>query len=143
MRSSSSWDVGSTNAWRMDDVLPSAEIVRRIAARCRSSRSARTTPAKSPSAGATSDGAGEIGVISSVTQAFCASCNACAFSTGARSTPASIAQAGHDLKSSCRGAATSRSATRSRRLQRRADRYSEIRRPNGKATQSRDVVHRW
>ena len=64
-------DVGSTNGWRMDDVLPSAEIVRRIGERW------PLEPVEANYAGEVAerwryrDGAGEIGVISSVTQAFC------------------------------------------------------------------------
>src|SRR5690349_22851626 len=68
-------DVGSTNGWRMDDVIPSAEIVRRISA------AFPLEPAEANYAGEVAerwrykDGSGEIGVISSVTQAFCRDCN--------------------------------------------------------------------
>ena len=68
-------DVGHTNGWRMDEVVPAAEIVaadRRR--RCRSSRSRRATPARSPTAGATSTAVGEVGVIASVTRPFCGAC---------------------------------------------------------------------
>jgi cyclic pyranopterin phosphate synthase len=57
-------DVGSTNGWRMDDVVPSAEVVRRIGECFPLEPLDATTPARSRSAGATRDGAGEIGMIS-------------------------------------------------------------------------------
>jgi len=68
-------DVGHTNGWRMDDVVPSAEVVRRISERW------KLEPVGANYAGEVAerwryvDGAGEIGVISSVTQAFCSTCN--------------------------------------------------------------------
>jgi GTP 3',8-cyclase len=46
-------DVGHTNGWRMDDVVPAAEVIRGSAPRCRSSRWTRITRARSPNAGAT------------------------------------------------------------------------------------------
>ena len=63
-------DVGATNGWRLDDVVPAPEIVdahRRRAGR--SSRSTRTTAARSPRRWRYRDGGGEIGVIASVTPA--------------------------------------------------------------------------
>src|SRR5438477_12443827 len=68
-------DVGSSNGWRMDDVVPSAEVVKRISAHW------PLEPVDANYAGEVAerwryvDGAGEIGVISSVTQAFCSTCN--------------------------------------------------------------------
>jgi len=67
-------DVGASNGWRMDDVVPSADIVRMIDAE------APLLPAdpntrRSRERWRYRDGTGEIGVISSVTQAFCRSCN--------------------------------------------------------------------
>ncbi|HRD95898.1 MAG TPA: GTP 3',8-cyclase MoaA, partial [Rubrivivax sp.] len=68
-------DVGATNGWRMDEVLPSAEVVQRLHAVF------PLQPLEAAAAGETAqrwryaDGGGEIGVISSVTQAFCRDCN--------------------------------------------------------------------
>jgi cyclic pyranopterin phosphate synthase len=96
-------DVGSTNGWRMDDVVPSAEIVRRISARW------PLEPVGANYAGEVAerwrylDGAGEIGVISSVTQAFCASCNRMRLSTEGSLYTCLFAQTGHDLKALLRG----------------------------------------
>ena len=68
-------DVGTTNGWRLDDVVPAAEIVahdrRRVPARAASTPRYRGEVA---SAGATATARGEIGVIASVTQPFCGDC---------------------------------------------------------------------
>ena len=50
-------DVGSTNGWKMDEVLPAAEVVRRIDAELPLVRSTPTTPARPPSAGGTATAA--------------------------------------------------------------------------------------
>ena len=91
----------------MDDVVPSAEIVaahRR--ASCRSSRSTPTTPARSPSAGAIATARGEIGVISSVTQAFCRDCTRARLSTDGKLYTCLFAQRGYDLRALLRAGAT-------------------------------------
>ena len=105
-------DVGSSNGWRMDDVVPSAEVVRRISQRWRYV-----------------DGAGEIGVISSVTQAFCSSCNRMRLSTEGSLYTCLFAENGHDLKALVRGGASDEQIRNEIAAvwQRRADRYSEIR----------------
>jgi cyclic pyranopterin phosphate synthase len=98
-------DVGSTNGWRMDDVIPSAEVVRRI------SEAFPLEPVDANYAGEVAerwryrDGAGEIGVISSVTQAFCADCNRMRLSTEGSLYTCLFAQQGHDLKSLLRAGA--------------------------------------
>jgi cyclic pyranopterin phosphate synthase len=122
-------DVGSTNGWRMDDVVPSAEVVRRISERW------KLEPVGANYAGEVAerwryvDGGGEIGVISSVTQAFCASCNRMRLSTEGSLYTCLFAQSGHDLKSLVRGGASD-DAIRNEIAavwQLREDRYSEIR----------------
>src|SRR5687767_519197 len=65
-------DVGSTNGWRMDDVIPSAEIIRRISARWPLEAADANYAGEVAERWRYVDGGGEIGVISSVTQAFCA-----------------------------------------------------------------------
>jgi len=122
-------DVGSTNGWRMDDVVPSAEIVRRISARWPLEPVGANYTGEVAERWRYVDGAGEIGVISSVTQAFCASCNRMRLSTEGSLYTCLFAQTGHDLKSLLR------SGTPDEQIrdeiaavwQRRADRYSEIR----------------
>ena len=96
-------DVGSTNGWRMDDVVPSAEVVRRISA------AFPLEPLEANYAGEVAerwryrDGAGEIGVISSVTQAFCRDCSRMRLSTEGALYTCLFAQQGHDLKALLRG----------------------------------------
>ena len=122
-------DVGSSNRWRLDDVVPSAEIVRRISARW------PLEPAEANYAGEVAerwrylDGAGEIGVISSVTQAFCSSCTRMRLSTEGSLFTCLFGQAGHDLKSLLRAGASDDELRNEIAAvwQRRGDRYSEIR----------------
>jgi GTP 3',8-cyclase len=122
-------DVGSTNGWRMDDVIPSAEIVRRISQRW------PLEPADPNYAGEVAerwryrDGGGEIGVISSVTQAFCSSCNRLRLSTEGSLYTCLFGERGHDLKALLRSGASDE-ALRNEIVavwRARADRYSEIR----------------
>ncbi|MGH8765925.1 MAG: GTP 3',8-cyclase MoaA [Burkholderiales bacterium] len=122
-------DVGSTNGWRMDDVIPSAEIVRRIG------EVFPLEPVQANYAGEVAerwrykDGAGEIGVISSVTQAFCRDCNRMRLSTEGSLYTCLFAQQGHDLKTMLRsGAHDDDIRDRVAAVWRdRSDRYSEIR----------------
>src|SRR5688572_22677423 len=74
-------DVGSTNGWRMDDVVPSIEVVRRISEAFPLEPLDPNYPGEVAERWRYRDGAGEIGVISSVTQAFCATCNRLRLST--------------------------------------------------------------
>ena len=122
-------DVGSSNGWRMDDVVPSGEVVKRIAARW------PLEPADANYEGEVAerwryvDGGGEIGVISSVTQAFCSSCTRMRLSTEGSLFTCLFAQSGHDLKALVRGGASDDEIRNEIAAvwQRRADRYSEIR----------------
>ena len=122
-------DVGSTNGWRMDDVVPSAEVVRRI------SEVHALEPVSANYAGEVAerwryvDGAGEIGVISSVTQAFCGSCTRARLSTHGHVYTCLFSQHGFDLKSILRSDAGDDELARAVAgiWQARADRYSEIR----------------
>src|SRR5436305_12337757 len=122
-------DVGSSNGWRMDDVVPSAEVVKRISAHW------PLEPVDANYAGEVAerwryaDGAGEIGVISSVTQAFCASCTRMRLSTEGSLFTCLFADSGHDLKSLLRNGASDEELRNEIAAvwQRRTDRYSEIR----------------
>jgi cyclic pyranopterin phosphate synthase len=122
-------DVGSTNGWRMDDVVPSAEIVKLIGERF------ALEPIDPGYAGEVAerwryrDGAGEIGVISSVTHAFCRDCNRARLSTEGRLFTCLFATTGHDLKTLVRGGASD-AELRDQIVaiwRGRGDRYSEIR----------------
>jgi cyclic pyranopterin phosphate synthase len=122
-------DVGSTNGWRMDDVIPSAEVVRRISAAFPLEPVGPHYPGEVAERWRYKDGAGEIGVISSVTQAFCASCNRMRLSTDGSLYTCLFAQQGHDLKSLLRAGAGDEAIRDAIagvwRL--RGDRYSELR----------------
>jgi GTP 3',8-cyclase len=122
-------DVGSSNGWRMDEVVPSAEVVRRISARWPLAPVDANYPGEVAERWRYLDGAGEIGVISSVTQAFCSSCNRMRLSTEGSLYTCLFAQSGHDLKSLLRAGATDTELRNEIAAvwQRRADRYSEIR----------------
>jgi cyclic pyranopterin phosphate synthase len=122
-------DVGSTNGWRMDDVVPSAEIVRRISERWPLEPAEATYPGEVAQRWRYRDGGGEIGVISSVTQAFCATCTRMRLSTEGSLFTCLFADRGHDLKSLLRAGASDEALRNEIAAvwQRRADRYSEIR----------------
>jgi cyclic pyranopterin phosphate synthase len=122
-------DVGSTNGWRMDDVLPSAEVVRMISEVHPLEPVGASHPGEVAERWRYRDGAGEIGVISSVTQAFCRDCNRIRLSTEGALYTCLFAQSGHDLKSLLRaGASDDQLRNEIAAVWRaRADRYSEIR----------------
>jgi GTP 3',8-cyclase len=122
-------DVGSTNGWRMDDVVPSAEVVRRISENWPLEPLEASYPGEVAQRWRYRDGAGEVGVISSVTQAFCSSCTRMRLSTEGSLFTCLFAQTGHDLKRLLRAGASD-DALRNEIAavwQRRNDRYSEIR----------------
>jgi cyclic pyranopterin phosphate synthase len=81
-------DVGSSNGWRMDDVVPSAEVVRRIHERHALEPIDPNYSGEVAERWRFADGSGEIGVISSVTQAFCSTCTRARLSTEEACTPA-------------------------------------------------------
>jgi cyclic pyranopterin phosphate synthase len=129
-------DVGATNGWRMNEVMPSAEVVRHINAELPLVQLEPSAPGETAErwgyAGA--DGqhdvqAGEIGVISSVTQAFCGDCNRARLSTEGRLYLCLFATQGHDLRSLVRGTATDEDLASAigHIWQGRSDRYSELR----------------
>ena len=122
-------DVGSSNGWRMDDVVSSAEVVRRISQRWPLEPVDANYPGEVAERWRYRDGAGEIGVISSVTQAFCASCNRMRLSTEGSLYTCLFAQSGHDLKSLLRAGASDDEIRNEIAAvwQLRSDRYSEVR----------------
>jgi cyclic pyranopterin phosphate synthase len=122
-------DVGSTNGWRMDDVVPSSEVVQRISARWPLEAADPNYTGEVAERWRYADGAGEIGVISSVTQAFCSTCTRMRLSTEGSLYTCLFAQSGHDLKRLLRGGASDEVLRDQIAAvwQNRADRYSEIR----------------
>jgi cyclic pyranopterin phosphate synthase len=122
-------DVGASNGWRMDDVVPSAEVVARIAADLPLVQADPNYRGEVAERWRYADGGGEVGVISSVTQAFCADCTRARLSTEGKLYLCLFAQSGYDLRSLVREQATDAqlSAAIGRIWRARADRYSEIR----------------
>ena len=122
-------DVGATNGWRLDDVVPAAEIVRLI------SEVFPLEPADANYRGEVAqrwryaDGSGEIGVIASVTQPFCGDCTRARISAEGRLYTCLFGVRGHDLRALLRGDAPDEELAE--RLGsiwgRRTDRYSERR----------------
>ena len=129
-------DVGATNGWRMDEVMPSADVVRRIAAELPLVPLSASAPGETAERwgyraadGRHDAAAGEIGVISSVTQAFCHACNRARLSTEGKVYLCLFASQGWDLRTLVRGGADDE-ALRSaigHIWQGRGDRYSELR----------------
>jgi cyclic pyranopterin phosphate synthase len=122
-------DVGATNGWRMDQVLPSEQVWQRIADHhpLRDLPTART--GETARRAAYEDGAGTVGFISSVTQAFCGDCNRLRLSTDGRLYTCLFAHQGHDLRAALRaGDDDDTLLARLKALwQQRQDRYSALR----------------
>lgn len=95
-------DVGSSNGWKLDEVVPSAEVVRRIDAELPLIGDEPNYLGEVAERWRYRDGAGEIGVISSVTQAFCATCTRVRLSTDGSLYTCLFAQRGHDLRAMLR-----------------------------------------
>ena len=142
-------DVGATNGWRMDDVLPSAEVVRLLQA------DAALLPLQASATGETAQRwgyadatgqwdrtAGEIGVISSVTQAFCGDCNRARLSTEGQLYLCLFAGQGYDLRQMLRGGRNDAEIASALRTiwQQRGDRYSQLRSELGTAAAPRQRV---
>lgn len=126
-------DVGRSNGWRMDDVVPASEIVSRVNAEI------PIEPAEPNYRGEVAqrwryvDGGGELGIVSSVTQPFCRDCTRARLSARGELYTCLFAARGHDLRRVVReGNLTDEALTEHLAgiWTRRADRYSEIRSEN-------------
>lgn len=122
-------DVGATNGWRMDEVLPSSQVIERLQAEFPLMAIDPNHPGETAERWRYLDGSGEIGVISSVTQAFCGACNRARLSTEGKLFLCLFASQGHDLRALLRGpyADAQIAAAIGPIWQARSDRYSEIR----------------
>ena len=142
-------DVGATNGWRMDDVLPTAEVVRLLQV------DTPLLPLQASAAGETAQrwgyadttgqwdrAAGEIGVISSVTQAFCGDCNRARLSTEGQLFLCLFAGQGYDLRQLLRGGRSDVQIANALAYiwQQRSDRYSQLRSDLGTAAAPRQRV---
>jgi cyclic pyranopterin phosphate synthase len=122
-------DVGATNGWRMDDVVPAAEIVKTVHA------AFPVQPADAQYRGEVAkrwsyvDGKGEVGIIASVTQPFCGDCTRSRISAEGKLYTCLFAVRGHDLRALIRSGATDDElSTRLAEIWKvRGDRYSELR----------------
>jgi cyclic pyranopterin phosphate synthase len=122
-------DVGATNGWRMDEVLPSAQVLERLNAEFPLTAIDPNYTGETAERWRYADGAGEIGVISSVTQAFCGDCNRARLSTEGKLFLCLFASQGQDLRALLRGgyADDQIAAAVAHIWQGRDDRYSELR----------------
>ena len=118
-------DVGNSNGWRLDDVVPAAEIIARLG---------EMEPLAQNYAGEVArrfrlPGGGEVGVISSVTQPFCGDCTRARLSADGQLYTCLFASRGHDLRTPLRAGASDAelAAIIGAVWRARADRYSEIR----------------
>ncbi len=129
-------DVGATNGWRMDEVLPSDEVIARLRAELPLIPLAPSAPGETAVRWGYADASGqydpqlgEVGVISSVTHAFCGDCNRARLSTEGQLYLCLFASQGWDLRSLLRtGASDAEIAGAIAPIwQQRDDRYSQLR----------------
>ncbi len=129
-------DVGATNGWRMNDVLPSADVIALLQTEFPLVALEASAPGETAqrwgyadSRGAHDTAAGEIGVISSVTQAFCHDCNRARLSTEGRLYLCLFASQGYDLRTLLRNGSDDAALESAvdRIWSGRVDRYSELR----------------
>jgi cyclic pyranopterin phosphate synthase len=122
-------DVGHTNGWRLDDVVPAAELLATIAAEMPLEAMPPNYPGEVADRWRYVDGSGELGLIASVTQPFCGACTRARLSAEGRLYTCLFGTEGHDLRSLLRAGASSETvrATIATLWDTRADRYSELR----------------
>ncbi|MEL7434703.1 MAG: GTP 3',8-cyclase MoaA [Chloroflexota bacterium] len=122
-------DVGTMNGWELKEVMPAKEIVERIDAAFPLERTKRNYASETALRWQYADGAGEIGVIASVTMPFCGNCSRMRLSPEGQIFTCLFATEGVDLKTPLRDGATDdeMNALIQGVWQRRDDRYSEIR----------------
>ncbi|MBC7502137.1 MAG: GTP 3',8-cyclase MoaA [Herminiimonas sp.] len=133
-------DVGASNGWKMDEVVPSSEVIERIGATMPLQAIAPNYVGETAGRWRYADGS-EVGVISSVTQAFCGDCSRARLSTEGKLYTCLFATSGHDLRALLRSGRTDAEiSTAVGHLWRaRTDRYSELRTANTAANRSGKV----
>jgi cyclic pyranopterin phosphate synthase len=122
-------DVGHTNGWRMDDVVPASEILSRIDAEMPLVALPPQYPGEVADRWTYRDGSGELGLIASVTQPFCADCTRARLTADGQLYTCLFASRGHDLREPLRSGATDAALLEAVGAVWRArdDRYSELR----------------
>ena len=125
-------DVGHSNGWRLDDVVPAAEIVALVGEELPLEAADANYRGEVARRWRYRDGSGEIGVIASVTEPFCGDCTRARLSAEGRLYTCLFGVRGHDLRAVVRGGASDEElgAEIGRVWGRRTDRYSEIRSEN-------------
>ena len=125
-------DVGHSNGWRLDDVVPASELVEAIDGEMPLEPVPPAYPGEVATRWRYRDGSGEVGVIASVTQPFCDSCTRARLSAEGRLFTCLFAVRGHDLRALLRSGATDDelSSAIGQIWRSRDDRYSEIRSEN-------------
>ena len=136
-------DVGHSNGWRMDDVVPAKEIVKMIHAEMPLEPVDPNYKGEVAERWRYQDGGGEIGVVASVTQAFCSTCNRARLSAEGSLYTCLFGIKGHDFKSLIRSGATDDeiSDMLTRVWGKRTDRYSELRSENTIALPKVEMSH--
>ena len=136
-------DVGSSNGWRMDDVVPAAEIVRTISAEMPLEPADPNYVGEVAERWRYTDGGGEIGVIASVTQAFCGTCTRARLSAEGKLYTCLFGVKGHDFRALLRGGASDEQISQfiASVWVSRTDRYSEIRSKNTVALPKVEMSH--
>jgi cyclic pyranopterin phosphate synthase len=122
-------DVGNTNGWRLDDVVPAAELVRRIQSEMPIEPVEPNYLGEVANRYRYADGQGEIGFIASVTQPFCGNCTRARLSADGRLYTCLFAVEGHDCRQYVRDGLSDDDILDALRgiWGRRTDRYSELR----------------
>ena len=125
-------DVGHTNGWRLDDVVPAKEILATVAEEFPIEPVEPAYRGEVAKRWRYADGAGEVGVIASVTQPFCGDCTRARLSAEGQLYTCLFAVRGHDLRALVRGGADDAQleAAITDVWSRRTDRYSELRSAN-------------
>jgi cyclic pyranopterin phosphate synthase len=136
-------DVGTSNGWRLDDVVPAAEIAARVNAAFPIEPIERTTYGETAERWRYADGAGEIGIVASVTRAFCRDCVRARVSADGSLYTCLFATKGHDLRALLRGGASDEALADAIRAiwPGRTDRYSEIRSEATRALPKREMSY--
>ena len=126
-------DVGESHGWKMEEVVPSAEVISVIGSRWDLERADAHHPADVAQRYRYLDGAGEVGVISSVTAPFCADCSRLRLTADGKLHTCLFARQGHDLRTLLREGADRQDLldALSRVWTTRSDRYSELRSSQG------------
>ena len=138
-------DVGATNGWRLDDVVPAAELIERISAELPLEPAEANYRGEVAQRWRYADGSGEIGVIASVTQPFCGDCTRARISAEGRLYTCLFGLRGHDLRATIRARRLRRGAAgRARRDLGQAHRplLGAALRGDGEPAQGRDELHR-